>query len=71
MDDAFVVEDRYDGDAVSYIHLADGADEKHVTVEGALKIEVKPWKYSTAYNQFHDGKVMEIHFNGQLRYTIQ
>ena len=70
-DGSFVVEDRYNGDAVSYIHLAEGADEKRVSVEGATKIEVKPWKYSTTYNQFHEGKVMEIYFKGQLRYTIQ
>lgn len=70
-DTAFVVEDRYDGEAISFIHLAEGADEKRVIVEGANKIEVKPWKYSTAYNQFHDGKVMEISFSRQLRYTIQ
>ena len=70
-DGSFIVEDRYDGDAVSYIHLAEDADEKRVSVEGAYKIEVKPWKYSTSYNQFQDGKVMEIHFNGQLIYTIR
>lgn len=70
-DGSFIVEDRYDGDAVSYIHLAEDADEKRVSVEGAYKIEVKPWKYSTNYNQFHDGKVLEIHFKGQLRYTIR
>ena len=67
----FVVEDCYDGDAVSYIHLAEGADEKRVTVDGAMKIDIKPWTYSTTYNQFHEGKVMEIHFKGQLRYSIQ
>lgn len=70
-DDMFTIEDRYDGEAVSYIHLADGADEKRISVEGAKKIETKPWKYSTEYNNFHDGKVMEIHFNGNLRYSIQ
>lgn len=70
-DRAFVVEDRYDGEAISYIHLAEGANEKRVTIEGANKVDVKPWKYSTTYNQFLDGKVMEIHFKGQLRYTIQ
>lgn len=70
-DNAFVVEDRYDGDAVSYIHLAEGADEKRVSVEGAQKIDIKPWKYSTTYNQFHNGKVLELHFKGQLRYTIR
>ena len=67
----FTVKDKYDGEAVSYIHLAEGADEKRITVEGAGRIEIKPWKYSTEYNQFHDGKVMEIHFNGKIRYTIQ
>ena len=70
-DGVFVVEDQYDGEAVSNIHLAEGADEKRITVVGAEKIETKPWKYSTEYNQFHDGKVMEIHFNGNLRYSIQ
>ena len=70
-DGGFVVEDRYDGEAVSYIHLAEGADEKRVIIVGAEKIEVKPWRYSTTYNQFHEGKVLEIHFKGQLRYTIQ
>lgn len=70
-DGSFIVEDRYDGEAVSYIHLAEGADENRITVEGAIKIETKPWKYSTEYNQFHAGKVMEIHFNGILRYSIQ
>ena len=70
-DGSFIVEDRYDGEAVSYIHLAEGADENRITVEGAIKIETKPWKYSTEYNQFHAGKVMEIHFNGNLRYSIQ
>lgn len=70
-DGAFSVEDKYDGDAVSYIHLAEGADEKRITIEGAEKVEVKPWKYSTEYNRFHAGKVIEIHFNGKLSYTIQ
>ncbi len=67
----FTIEDWYDGDAVSYIHLAEGADEKRVNVEGAEKIEAKSWEYSTLYNQFHVGKVMEIHFKGNLKYTIQ
>lgn len=70
-DKGIVVEDRYDGEAVSYIHLAEGADIKRVTIEGALMVDVKPWEYSTSYNQFHKGKVMEIHFKGHLRYTIQ
>lgn len=70
-DGAFVVEDRYDGKAISYIHLAEGADENRIIVDGAESIEVKLWKYSTEYNRFHDGKVLEIHFKEHLRYTIQ
>lgn len=70
-DGKFTVEDKYDGEAVSYIHLAEGVEEKRITIEGAERIEAKPWKYSTEYNQFHDGKVLEIFFKGQLRYTIQ
>lgn len=70
-DGVFTVEDKYDGEAVSYIHLAEGVDEKRISVEGAKRIDTKPWKYSTEYNQFHDGKAMEIHFNGNLRYSIQ
>lgn len=66
----FVVEDWYDGEAVSYVHLAEGVDENKVIVEGAKSVEVKPWKYSTEYNRFHDGKVMEIYFNGYLKYSI-
>ena len=70
-DGSFTIEDWYDGDAVSYIHLAEGADEKRVNMIGANKVEIKLWKYSTEYNQFHIGKVVEIHFNGNLKYTIQ
>ena len=67
----FTVEDRYDGEAVSYIHLAEGADESRITIEGAREIEIKPCKYATAYNLFHDGKVLAMHFNGKLKYTIR
>ena len=70
-DKGFVVEDIFDDEAVSYIHLAEWADINRVTIEGALMVDVKPWEYSTTYNQFLQGKVMEIHFKGQLRYTIQ
>ena len=66
-----VVEDWYDGEAVSYVHLAEGADESRVKVDGTKEIEIKPCKYSTEYNRFHNGKVMEIHFNGKLKYEIR
>lgn len=69
--DSFTVEDLYDGEAVSYIHLAEGVDEKRITIENADCVEIKPWKYSTTYNKFYDGNVIVIHFKGQFRYTIQ
>ena len=69
--EVFVVEDFYDGEAISYIHLAEGADENRVKVEGATSVEAKPWKYSKEYNRFIDGKVLEIKFEGHCKYTIQ
>ncbi len=69
-EEAFVVEDWYDGEAVSYIHLAEGADEKRIAVEGATSIEIKEERFSTEYNRFRPCKVMAIHFNGKLRYTF-
>ena len=66
----FVVEDWFDGEAVSYIHLAKDVDENRIMVEDALSIEIKPWKYSVEYNRFLDGKVMAIRFKGHCRYSI-
>lgn len=70
--DGFVVEDWYDDEAVSYIHLAEGADETRLKVndEGLIDIQIKPWKYSTEYNRFHNGKVIEIKFKNHLKYMI-
>lgn len=70
-EEGFIVEDWYDGEAVSYVHLAEGADGSRILVEGATDIEIRPCKYSTEYNRFHDGKVMAMHFNGKLKYTIR
>lgn len=70
-DSSFSVEDWFDGEAVSYVHLAKGADETRVNIEGALNVETKPWKYSTEYNRFIEGKVIEIRFKGHCKYTIQ
>lgn len=67
----FTVEDWYDGEAVSYVHLAEGADAKRVKVEGALKVVTKPCEYSIEYNKFLKGTVMEISFKGHCKYTIQ
>ena len=70
-EDVLSIEDWYEGDAVSYVHLAEGVNEKCVKIEGNAKVEIMPWQYSTEYNRFHDGIVMEIHFKEHLRYTIQ
>lgn len=69
-DGRFCVEDWYDGEAVSYIHLAEGAEEKHIKVEDALSVETKPWQYSVEYNRFIEGKVIEVKFKGHCRYSI-
>ena len=66
----FTVEDWYDGEAISYIHLAEGADEKHISIKGAEKVETNPWQYSVEYNRCIEGKVIEIKFKGHCKYTI-
>lgn len=68
---ALYIVDKYDGEAVSYIHLAEGVDENHIIFEGEKKVEIQPWLYSTTYNQFHEGRVLKVFFKGQLRYTIR
>lgn len=69
-DEGFAVEDWYDGEAVSYVHLAEGISPERILVEGASSVNIKMWQYSTEYNRFHEGNVMEIKFNEYLRYTI-
>lgn len=70
-DGHFVVEDWYDGTAISYVHLADGADIRRICIEGTLKTEMEENYYSTEYNRFNTCKVLKIHFSGHVRYTIQ
>jgi len=70
-DGAFVVDDIYDGEAVSLIHLAAHSDMNRIHIDGATDVRVEERKYSVEYNRFIDCKTMEIHFNGKLRYTIQ
>lgn len=69
--DKFIIEDWYDGEATSYVHIAEGADGKRVKVEGDAKVEVNPWKYSVEYNRFKEGKEIKITFKNYLKYTIQ
>ena len=75
-ENGFTVEDWYDGEAVSYVHIAEGNDEFQVSglrfqVEGAIDIEERPWRYSTEYNRFKEGKEIKIHFNGKVKYTVR
>lgn len=71
--EAFVIEDKYDGEAVSYIHLAEGADVSRLTVsgDGLIGIQTRPWQYSTEYNRFHNGTVLDIKFSGHVRCTFR
>ena len=69
-ENAFEVEDWYDGEAVSHVHLAEGVAPGRLVAEGAKSVQVKPWKYSTEYNRFHDGTVVEILFEKHLKYRI-
>ena len=65
------IEDRYDGPAVSYIHLAHDADINKINIEGASKIEVLDTQYSIEYNRFISNKTIAIHFNGSMNYRIR
>jgi hypothetical protein len=67
---AFVVEDWFEGEAVSYVHLAEGVAPERVVAEGAKDVRIRPWKYATEYNRFLDGTVVEILFEKHLKYTI-
>ncbi len=67
----FVVEDWYDGEAVSYIHLAEGIDPDVVEINNAIKVERKECLYSTKYNKFCKGTVLEIYFSGHLKTRIK
>lgn len=71
LDDKFVVDDYYEGNAISYIHLAEGADKKRITIEGATSVEEVTEKVSVEYNKFLPCQVLKIHFNGHLTYRIQ
>ena len=76
-EEGFTVEDWYEGEAVSYVHIAEGNNEwfkvqgSRFKVEGAIDIEERPWRYSTEYNRFKEGKEIRIHFNGKIKYTVR
>lgn len=67
----FVVEDWFNGEAISYIHLAEGIDPDVVEINNAIKVERKECLYSTEYNVFRKGIVLEIYFSGHLKTRIK
>jgi len=69
-EEGFHVEDYYDGDAISYIHLSEDADKRRVVIEEATSIEEFTEKASIEYNRFIPCQVLKIHFNGHLAYRI-
>ena len=66
-----MVEDTYDGNAVSLIHIVVDADTNRIKIEGARKVEMVDEKYSVEYNRFLPNKVMKIYFMGKVKYTIE
>ena len=68
---AFRVEDRYDGDAISYLHLPNDIDLNHVKVDGATRIEIENDMYSTGYNCFMPCRTMKMYFNGTIKFSIE
>lgn len=67
----FVVEDWFDGEAVSYLHLAEGISPDIVKIEDAIKVTKNDYTFSTEYNKFHNGTVLEILFHGHVRFTFR
>jgi len=70
-DESFIVEDAYNGEAISYIHLAPGIDIERIRIEGAKSVEVIDEKISVEYNRFIDIKVIKINFCNHLKYVVK
>lgn len=71
LDNSFIVEDSYPGEAVSYIHLDANASLDRIKIEGSEQVEVYDEKYSVEYNRFIEAKVLKVYFKNKLKYTIQ
>ena len=73
---------RHKCEAVNYVHLASNVkvlsyDEERVKTnvatinfEGTSNIKVTEGKYSTGYNQFFPSKIIEMHFEQKMNYTV-
>lgn len=80
--DSWTVEDKYKGNAVSYIHLAPevkilSCTDNQITTslatihtEGAGHIEWKEEQVSSAYNTFNNSLTIKISFKNRLTYRI-
>lgn len=69
-DNSFTITDMYEGDAVSYIHLAENVSPERVKIVGAKRVEITDTEYSVEYNKFIKNKTIAIYFNGEVEYTI-
>lgn len=69
-DNSFTITDMYEGDAVSYIHLAENVSPERVKIVGAKRVEITDTEYSVEYNKFIKNKTIAIYFNGKVEYTI-
>lgn len=83
-EEALVIQDKIDIQAISYIHLAPGVeilsvsknkirtDRAVIAIEGSEIIDVliNKGKVSTHYNTFQDNLIIEIHFSNVMCYTI-
>lgn len=69
-DNSFTITDMYEGDAVSYIHLAENVSPERVKIVGAKRVEITDTEYSVGYNKFIKNKTIAIYFNGEVEYTI-
>ena len=66
----FIIIDRYNGDAVSYIHLAPGITPDLVHVEHAEKVDVCDDMVSDEYNSCKETKCLKINFKDYCKYKI-
>ena len=80
----FVIQDKIDIPAVSYIHLAPDVkilsvsknkiqtDRAVIAIEGTeiIDVVVNKGKVSTQYNDFQDNSIIEIHFSKVMYYKI-
>lgn len=83
-EEALVIQDKIDIQAISYIHLAPGVeilsasknkirtDRAIIAIEGSgiIDVLIKKGKVSTRYNTFQDNLIIEIHFSNVMCYTI-